>query len=86
VGRRGVGSLWPGSAATPSRPTQTMSGARRSSTSAGAGSRDGQAAASMLAPVPTIRTGPMAAARTASATLAIRGATSVRPPGPYTWR
>ena len=67
-------------------PTQTMSGARRSSTSAGGSSRDGQAAASMLAPVPTIRTGPLAAARAASATLAMRGATSVRPPGPNTCR
>ena len=69
-----------------SRATQTMSGARRSSTSAGGGSRAGQAAASMSAPVPTIRDRPLAAMRAASATLAMRGATSVRPPGPKTCR
>ena len=59
-----------------------MSGARLSSTSTGGGSREGHATASMVAPVPTIRTGPLAAARTASAMLAMRGAISVRPPGP----
>ncbi len=58
-----------------------MSGARTSSTTAGGVSRLGQASASILAPVPTNRTAPTADARAASAAPAIRGATSVRPPG-----
>ena len=54
------------------------------STDTGGSAPLGQAAASLLAAEPTMRAGPVIAARAASRTLATRGATTVRPPLPNT--
>src|SRR5262245_51659440 len=81
---RGVGGGWSSAAAAPSRAIQSISGAPRCSTDSGGSAPLGQAAATLFAAEPTMRAGAVIAARAASRTLAIRGATSVRPPVPKT--
>src|SRR5262244_395097 len=80
----GLGGAWSSAAAAPSRAIQSISGAPRCSTDSGGSAPLGQAAATLFAAEPMMRAGAVIAARAASRTLAIRGATSVRPPVPNT--
>src|SRR5215831_8754525 len=80
--RRGRRGAWSSAAAAPSRAIQSISGAPRCSTDSGGSAPLGQAAATLFAAEPMMRAGAVIAARAASRTLAIRGATSVRPPVP----
>src|SRR6476661_9272599 len=82
----GFGDVPVSVAAAPSRATHSICGATRCSTALGARSPEGHNAASLLAAVPVMRGAPDVETRSASRNGATRGATTVRPPGPKTWR